>query len=75
MRVHWPQKAKEDNLHHLTNATYRCVLEMERVLTDSGRSERLEGSDLDQHLQQTPFTLCALTAAIILPRAAIVSLL
>lgn len=35
MRVHWPQKAKEDNLHHLTNATYRCVLEMERVLTDS----------------------------------------
>lgn len=44
-------------------------------LTAIGRSARLEGSDLDQHLQQTPFTLCALTAAIILPRAAIVSLL
>lgn len=44
-------------------------------LTAIGRSARLEGSDLDQHLQQTPFTLCALTAAIILPRAAIVSFL
>lgn len=42
---------------------------------DWQRMDWLEGSDLDQHLQQTPFTLCALTAAIILPRAAIVSFL
>lgn len=43
MRVHWPQKAKEANLHHLTNATYRCVLEMERVLTDSDWTQRKAG--------------------------------
>lgn len=36
-------RAKEDNLHRLTNATYRCVLETERVLTDSDWTQRKAG--------------------------------
>lgn len=55
------------------NATHGSFLESQ--YNGKGGRRKAEVSELDQRLQPIPFSLCALTPFIILPRAAIVSVL
>lgn len=64
-------EGREDN----KNATYGSFLQPQYDTTDRDwRSRKAQASELDQRFQPTPFS-CVLTPFIILPRAAIVSVL